>query len=120
MPLEYLVDAVCAQFSITPIELRGKSRKMELIDARRIAVHALAGAGVGPLRGGRILARDHSTFIHHRNTPLSQENAETLLDSQRAAARRWAGQVKEMADAMERRGRPRPRHLNVGYLKDGG
>jgi len=103
MPPEFLVDAVCYQFSITQVELRAGGRRRELIDARKVLVHGLAAIGVGPLQGGRIMARDHATFIHHRAISLDRANAETLLDAQRAAARRWSGQMKNYADAMQGR-----------------
>lgn len=103
MPPEFLVDAVCYQFGITQVELRAGERRREFIDARKVLVHALTAIGIGPLQGSRIMARDHATFIHHRAIPLDSANAETLLDAQRAAARRWSGQMENYANAMQGR-----------------
>lgn len=102
-PYEYLVDAVCEQFGITPVQLRAGNRQRENVEARRILVHALAAQGCGPLQGGRIIARDHSTFIHHRDKTLGKADAETLLDAQRAAARRWAVNREAHLERIKRR-----------------
>lgn len=95
IPFAYLVQAVCDQFDITEIDLRLRTRDLHRMDARRVAVHILIDAGCRVTQAGSILHRNHATIIHQARIPLEQHNAETLLDAQRAAARRWDVALKE-------------------------
>lgn len=67
MTLEQIVDAVCDHYETTAKEVRGKSRKGEIVNARRAFCHmAYFFTDKSTAEIGEYISSDHSTVIHHR------------------------------------------------------
>jgi len=70
LTLETIEKAVCAYFSITPNDLKGKSKKKEIAVGRQIAMYLskeMTGSSLKTI-GLHFGGRDHSTVIHAINT----------------------------------------------------
>lgn len=61
-----VVKAIEMASDITIDEIRSDSKKQELVYCRIIMANALAKAGFGPTKIGKILHRDHSSVVHLR------------------------------------------------------
>ncbi|NTU92441.1 MAG: chromosomal replication initiator protein DnaA [Chlorobiaceae bacterium] len=70
LTLETIEKAVCAYFSITPNDLKGKSKKKEIAMGRQIAMYLGKVMTDSSLKtiGLHFGGRDHSTVIHALNT----------------------------------------------------
>jgi chromosomal replication initiator protein len=70
LTLETIEKAVCAYFSITPNDLKGKSKKKEIAVGRQIAMYLSKDMTDSSLKtiGLHFGGRDHSTVIHALNT----------------------------------------------------
>ncbi|RXK87684.1 chromosomal replication initiator protein DnaA [Chlorobaculum sp. 24CR] len=70
LTLETIEKAVCGYFSITPNDLKGKSKKKEIAVGRQIAMYLskeMTGSSLKTI-GLHFGGRDHSTVIHALNT----------------------------------------------------
>ncbi len=70
LTLETIEKAVCSYFSITPNDLKGKSKKKEIASGRQIAMYLgkeLTNSSLKTI-GLHFGGRDHSTVIHGYNT----------------------------------------------------
>lgn len=73
---DFIVDTVANYYSFTPEALKGRSRKKELVVAKKALVFLLVDhSGFNISETARFLERNHSTIIHH------YREAECLLDS---------------------------------------
>ncbi|NTW82196.1 MAG: chromosomal replication initiator protein DnaA [Chlorobiaceae bacterium] len=70
LTLETIEKAVCSYFSITPNDLKGKSKKKEIAMGRQIAMYLSKTMTESSLKtiGLHFGGRDHSTVIHAVNT----------------------------------------------------
>ncbi|NTU53624.1 MAG: chromosomal replication initiator protein DnaA [Chlorobiaceae bacterium] len=70
LTLDTIEKAVCAYFSITPNDLKGKSKKKEIALGRQIAMYLAKDLTSSSLKtiGLHFGGRDHSTVIHAVNT----------------------------------------------------
>jgi len=70
LTLETIEKAVCSFFSITPNDLKGKSKKKEIAVGRQIAMYLSKDMTDSSLKtiGLHFGGRDHSTVIHALNT----------------------------------------------------
>ena len=70
LTLDTIEKAVCAYFSITPNDLKGKSKKKEIAVGRQIAMYLSKILTDSSLKtiGLHFGGRDHSTVIHSLNT----------------------------------------------------
>jgi chromosomal replication initiator protein len=70
LTLDTIEKAVCAYFSITPNDLKGKSKKKEIAVGRQIAMYLSKIMTDSSLKtiGLHFGGRDHSTVIHSLNT----------------------------------------------------
>lgn len=70
LSLETIEKAICSYFSITPNDLKGKSKKKEIATGRQIAMYLgkeLTNSSLKTI-GLHFGGRDHSTVIHGYNT----------------------------------------------------
>jgi len=70
LSLETIEKAICTYFSITPNDLKGKSKKKEIAAGRQVAMYLskeLTGSSLKTI-GLHFGGRDHSTVIHGHNT----------------------------------------------------
>ncbi|MFQ5561205.1 MAG: helix-turn-helix domain-containing protein [Nitrospinota bacterium] len=63
-----IIGKVTACYNTTPDLILGKSRKADLVAARRTAVHIATKMGLSSLTIGRIMNRNHSSIIHLNKT----------------------------------------------------
>jgi chromosomal replication initiation ATPase DnaA len=76
----YLEQIICEIFSITSEEIRSKSRKERIKDARHFFCYYLKTTlGLGPVAIGRIVNKDHTSAIHSCRTI---ENLLSIHDTQ--------------------------------------
>ncbi len=70
LSLEIIEKAVCSYFSITPNDIKGKSKKKEIASGRQIAMYLCKEMTDSSLKtiGLHFGGRDHSTVIHAYNT----------------------------------------------------
>ncbi len=70
LTLETIEKAICSYFSITPNDLKGKSKKKEIATGRQIAMYLSKELTDSSLKtiGLHFGGRDHSTVIHGYNT----------------------------------------------------
>ncbi|NTW62543.1 MAG: chromosomal replication initiator protein DnaA [Chlorobiaceae bacterium] len=70
LTLDTIEKAVCSYFSITPNDLKGKSKKKEIATGRQIAMYLAKNLTESSLKtiGLHFGGRDHSTVIHAVNT----------------------------------------------------
>jgi len=86
----HTVTRVARAYGISPATLLSRRRDPLLVEARRVAMGLLAERGLGPCWIGKVLARDHSTVLHHLavlregRSPQEQE----MLSDLRASTRR--------------------------------
>lgn len=60
------IQIICDEFCVTQKILHGKSRKAEIVDARRITAHILTFKfGLRSLAVARVLHRDRSMISHY-------------------------------------------------------
>ncbi len=59
------VARVAQAYGVSHTTLISRRRNPLLVEARRVAMSLLAERGLGPCWIGKVLARDHSTVLHH-------------------------------------------------------
>lgn len=63
---EGYLNKVCNEFNLTTKQLRGRSRKREIVDARSILMHLLyMRLNMTSTEAGKYLNRDHSTVLYN-------------------------------------------------------
>lgn len=68
-PAWMVIDAVARDYGITSEDIRGTSRRVDIVDARRVVARALRQHGLPFSIIGRMLGgRDHRTIMHLNNT----------------------------------------------------
>lgn len=66
---DMIVEAVCAEFRVTVDQLKHRSRKRPVVEARQALCYTLRyKLGYGIVRIGDIINRDHTTVIHSCRT----------------------------------------------------
>jgi chromosomal replication initiation ATPase DnaA len=60
-----IAEKVCADHQISMEELRGPSRLIRYVRARRDAIAAMHAKGFSLHQMGETLNRDHTTIVHH-------------------------------------------------------
>ena len=77
MPFQ-VVDLVCEYKGVTAREMRGKSRKQELVMARIMTAYLFLYIGWGLETTGKLINRDHASISHYKKILLS--NSDVLVN----------------------------------------
>ncbi len=80
-PLEAQLESVAAAAGVTLEELRGPSRRREMVELRRRLAADLQSRGWSLSATGRLLNRDHSTVVHLLRSRSRPERAREALAS---------------------------------------
>ncbi|MEG1608372.1 MAG: chromosomal replication initiator protein DnaA [Clostridia bacterium] len=81
LSIDTIVDAACAYFNISKLEIVGKKKLKQIVLARQIAIYLINDllgvplATIGSYFGGR----DHTTIIYARDKITEQEKTDNLL-----------------------------------------
>ena len=83
LSLETIEKAICSYFSITPNDLKGKSKKKEIAAGRQIAMYLSKELTDSSLKtiGLHFGGRDHSTVIHGYNAVYKKVESSTEMRS---------------------------------------
>lgn len=64
--VDKLIEKVSAEFNVLPEQLKKKSRKRRLVDARSVLFYILhRRLGMGSVEAGKLFNRDHATVLHN-------------------------------------------------------
>lgn len=106
--LNYLLNALLAIHNkvsmqgVTIPDIKGKSRKMEIVEARRFVAYWLMRYGLSCTVAGRILgSRDHSTMIHSRDR-YEELYEQSPINRDREKHLNWANQVTQLFSELAR------------------